>query len=172
MKKKKLYLIISISVAILSVIGFIVSTEGKKTHRILNERGSSKNFEFKINTASNIDYIFSFWAVDEEGGFKWATISAYAEVVKGDSVLYAKNISFSESEEPGGLKRAQNGFNFKYKSPKSSIITFRGNLKEGDQWQVEVYENMSAEKNMKPGLFIILLVASLFIILKIRAKQS
>ncbi len=172
MEKQKLYKIIIVSVMILSIIGFVMSTEHKKTMRIINERGSSKNFEFTIDLATNTDYVFSFWAIDEEGGFHWATVSAYAEVIIGDSTVYLKTVNQSESDDSGGLKRAQNGFNFNYHCDKAVKAVFKGKLTQGDQWQVEVYEGLTQEKNMKPGLFIILFLASLFVFFKVKARKN
>ncbi len=168
MNKKKTFKIISISLMIISIIGFIATTENKSSFRILNERGSSQKFNFDINLATNMDYVFAFWVIDEEGGFQWANVSAYAEVSIKDSILYSKVIEFAESEEKGGLKRAEDGLNFKYHSNKNELAKFKGTLNEGDQWQVEVYENMSELENMKPGLFIILFIVSIVLVLKAR----
>ena len=63
------------------------------------------------------------------------------------------------------------GFNFNYHSEKSGIAKFKGTLKEGDQWQIEVYEDLTEVENMKPGLFIILFIFSLVFFLKVRARK-
>ena len=156
---------------IISIVGFIATTENKSSFLILEERGSSESFEFDVNLATNTEYIFSFWVIDEEGGYGWASVTAYSEIVINDSIVYAKTIDFSEAEEDGGLKRAQGGFNFNYHSEKSKIAKFKGILKEGDQWQVEVYEDLTEVENMKPGLFIILFIISLVFFLKVRARK-
>ena len=156
---------------IISIVGFIATTENKSSFLILEERGSSESFEFDVNLATNTEYIFSFWVIDEEGGYGWASVTAYSEIVINDSIVYAKTVDFSEAEEDGGLKRAQGGFNFNYLSEKSKIAKFKGILKEGDQWQIEVYEDLTEVENMKPGLFIILFIISLVFFLKVRARK-
>lgn len=168
MDKKKLYKIVSISLIVISIIGFIATTESKSSYRIINETGTSKKFDFTVNMATNMDYVFAFWVIDEEGGYKWANVSAYAQVSIKDSILYSEVIEFAESEETTGIKRAQEGFNFKYHSDKGQVANFKGTMAEGDQWQVEVYENMSELQNMKPGLFIILFIVALVFFLKAR----
>lgn len=172
MNKKKTYRIISLSLIVISIIGFIATTENKSSHIILEKRGSSKSFEFDIKMASNMDYIFTFWVIDEEGGYQWANVSAYAEVILKDTILYSEVIEFAESDESTGIKRAQEGFNYNYHSIKQEVAKFKGTLAKGDQWQVEVYENMTELDNMKPGLFIIVFIVSLFFFLKARNMKA
>ncbi len=172
MTKRKLYLSISISLVIISILGFIFTTENKSSLIIFEKSGSAESFEFDINLTTNTDYVFAFWVIDEEGGFQWASVSAYSEIEINDSIVYAKSIEFSESDETAGLKRAQNGFNFNYHSESRGIAKFRGTMHEGDQWQIEVYEDLSEVENMKPGLFIILLIVALFLFMKVRRIEK
>jgi len=170
--KYKVYRYLSIFFIILSVAGFIVSTQKKDKSAVMEERGSSKEFKFNLKLESNHNYFFSFWVVDEETGFRWAEVSSYAEIIINDSIIHSKTIDFSESEETGGIKRAQNGFDYNYKPNKSTEAVIKGVMYKGDYWEIKIYDNISEVENIKPGLFIILFIVSLFLFLKLRKSKN
>lgn len=167
-KNYKLYKIISIILLAFSLIGFILSSEKKDNNTVFEKRGTSKEFEFETELEGAFDYIISYWVVDEETGYQWASVSSFAEVFINDTLAESKTIDFSESDEKGGIKRAQNGFEYHFKPMRNTKVMLKGVLYKGDYWEWIIYKGISETENIRPGLFIILFLVSLFLFLKFR----
>lgn len=171
-KKNKQVLIFS---AFLSIVtgGFIVSNTAKTAFEIFETKSSSKTIEASIDLESETEYKFWFWAIDENTGYDPADMSAEVKITIEDETVFERKISTSEFEEKGGIKRAQNGFEFKYTNgEKKTIANISGKFIKGDSWEIKAYKNMSDTVNIAPGLWIIILLIGVFIFLRIRNKKE
>ena len=173
MNKKNIGLLLLIA----GVAGFFYLTSAKSDYRIFEHRFTQNkihkvNFEAKENN----NYTMFFWAVDEETGIQqWANIQLIVSVKtqSGELIKREKRIAtVSDTEETGGVKRAQNGFDFSYQSESDQTILIEADLQSGDYVDIEIYENLPEGLNLYPGLSLILGLIGIVIYLKERAKKK
>lgn len=165
---------VGIVLMIVGVAGFIGGTESKSDYEIVSKSGSTKSaIDESVQTEAGHSYQISAWGCAEETGLqKWASMSGELVVTGADGKqLYRKafSASASSSEETGGVRRAQNGTEFRYQAEADGKIQITGKLTEGDSLEVKVYEDLSEASNLLPGLSIILGIAGLVLFLRSRA---
>ena len=169
--KKKTFTIIVLSVMAAAVIGFIKTTSQKSSHIIFEKTGSSKDFNTELNLEKGSNYMFSFWVIDEESSYEWANASAKFTIIVNGKVIHEKEAHDTNSDDSGGFKRAQNGFDFSYnkiiKDSKAEIIV---KMSEGDSWDVKIYKNLSEADNFMPVVYIFIFIIALVALIKIRNK--
>ncbi len=165
--KKQLWLI----VIGISIAGFIFGEMYRSSLEIFNHRYTkTQQYAESIKLKIGNSYLISVYGSDDEMGLqKWAQLDFgfYAEDDYGNEVI-RKNITASESQENGGVKRAVNGFEFDYLPKQSRELILHLNFIRGDDVDIKVYENISELANITPGLFILLLVVAVIFFFKAR----
>jgi len=161
---------------IVGIVGFFYFTNAKSNYRIYEQRFTqTKIHKVKLEAKENNSYTMFFWAVDEETGIQqWAEIQLIVSVKtqSGELIKREKRIAtVSDSEETGGIKRAENGLDFTYQSKSDQTILIEADLQSGDYVDIEIYENLPEGLNLYPGLAIIFGLVGLVVYLKGRAKN-
>jgi hypothetical protein len=168
---------IGMAVLIAGVAGFFVFTQMKSKAQVFEERlPQAAGRTLEIPVAAGSDYTFAFWGVDEEMGQQvWANLDFGATVTdsRGNS-LFEKQIqaSASSSEEKGGVKRAQNGFEYHHFAQTTEPLTVVVTAKAADYVDVEVYKDLPDWLNMAPGLSILLAIVGLVLFLRGRSAKA
>lgn len=167
---------IGLAILIAGIIGFFYFSGKKSDYQILTKRFSlAKIHHLQMDVKADQNYLFSFWAVDEEGGFKnqWADVKAFVSLKsQANELIVEREIIASASEESGGLKRAQNGFEYNYYSEQNQTLKVEINLVSGDYANMEVYENIPDGISLYPGLSILFGLIGLVLFLKGRAAAN
>ena len=158
-------------------IGFIAATQYKNTSEVFKKRVSlTGTHTLSVPVAAGSTYVFFFWGVDEESGLQaWANMAFAATVSdSAGNVLFKKrtSASASSSEEKGGIRRAQNGFEYHYKGHTAEPLTITLSIEEGDYVDVAVYKDISDLANILPGLFIIAGIIGVVLYIKGRAAVT
>ncbi|MDA3905467.1 MAG: hypothetical protein PF484_05265 [Bacteroidales bacterium] len=169
--KKQLWLII----ICIAVAGFIFAEMYKSSHEIFNQRyTNTTTYSETIPLLIGNSYVISVYGSDEETGLQqWANLDFEFYVKDMDGVeVVRKNISATESQESGGIRRAVNGFEFDYLAEESIELTLYLNFIEGDDVDVKVFENISEWANLIPSLFIILFLVAIVFYLKARNAEK
>jgi hypothetical protein len=170
MNKKKF----AIGLLILSVVGFVFSQNQKKKYLIFEERNSSKNYakEFYVETGNK--YMFSVWGTDEEGASqRWATFDATVKLTdENNSILQEKQITASDSDNDGTIRRATNGSDIRLIPEKNQKVLLSYTLVEGDYMDIEVYQNLPENAYWLPVLFIAIFLSGIVLWLKARNSEQ
>ncbi|MCF7972346.1 MAG: hypothetical protein K9N55_00880 [Phycisphaerae bacterium] len=168
---------LGIVVLSVGVVGFFVATQMKSKSQVFGERLSqvqARTLEIPVKAGSA--YRFAFWGVDEEMGQQvWANLDFKATVTdsKG-AVLFEKQTeaSASSSEEKGGIKRAQNGFEYHHTAQTTESLAVALAVTQADYIDLEVYKDLPDWLNMAPGLSILLAIVGLVLFLRGRSAAS
>lgn len=166
---------IGIVLLTIGIIGFFYFNSAKKNYLIYGERYSlEKLHQFDIELKKNNNYTFFFWAVDEETGIQtWADMQMFARLVSAEGQLIEqKETLATASEETGGVRRAQNGFNIKYFADIDQKVIVEIDLKSGDYTDIEVFENLPEGIDIYPGISLILGLFGLVLFLRGRASKA
>lgn len=173
MNKKNIGLLL----LIVGIAGFFYFSSAKSNYRIFEQRFTqNKTHKVDLEAKENDSYTMFFWAVDEETGLQqWAEIQLIISVKtqSGELIKREERIATaSDSEETGGIKRAQNGLDFTYQSESNQTILIEADLQSGDYVDIEIYENLPEGLNLYPGLSLILGLIGLVVYLRGRRVKS
>ena len=164
---------ISIVLIAAAIIGFFFFTDLKGRYQVFEQR-------FSASTSAPVEVLLHpykahtafFWAVDEEHGFEWASVEAKVALAAEDGqVLASGEINATGSEENGGIKRAQNGFDeIVPAGPLDTYLTVE--LVRGDYVDVEVYADLPTWLHLAPGVSILFGLVGVVLYLKNRAANA
>lgn len=168
---------IGLALLALAVIGFVLSTEAKDRFLIQEERFSTTGqITVPVAVEAGTPYRLFLWAVDEEQGLQaWAGIEFAAKVLDSQGGVVAErktSANASSAQETGGIRRAQNGFEFALLPEQSGEMQVIIDFVEGDTLDLEVYRGLSDLQNLLPGLYILSALAGLVLVLKARAAAA
>jgi len=166
---------IAIALIITSIVGFVYSQNLKSKYLIFNKRLTSKDeFVTKIPVITDRNYIFSFWGSDEETGFQqWADLEiTYKIQSAAGNLIHENRVTASASQEKGGIRRAVNGNDVKYKADITQDLLITCQLVDGNDFDIEIYENLPEKLYWYPVLFIGVFIFSIFFFMKARASEN
>ena len=165
--KKKLGLVL----VVLGIVGFFAATQAKSLSRVHQERYSQTGTKTaSIPVESGSAYTFFFWGVDEETALQtWAGLDMKATVTDSSGkTLFEEQVVATGSEDTGGVKRAQNGSQYRHEAQASETLAVTIEAIEADYVDLEVFKNLPEWLNLAPGLSIILAIAGLVVFLRAR----
>ncbi len=172
---KKMKMKTGIIIAVIGVIGFFAGTALKGENKLLEEKLSGSGLKtMPVAVDAGANYTIFFYGISERGlsspGFANLDVSVAVKQENGAS-LFQKRIvaSASNSEEKGGVKRAQNSAQYHGNADKTENWLIQVQIADGDEVSVEVYKDLGDFLNIMPGLSVLLLVAGVVFILKARA---
>lgn len=171
MNKKK----IAVGLLIIGVIGFIYSQNIKSGYRIYKERISgSKEFNHEFYLTAGNNYMFSVWGTDEEGALRpSANLEVGVQLLeRKGKIVEEKLITATSSNDDGGLKRANNGYDIRYHPLENGEVILKSSLLRGDYVDIEVYENLPENIYWFPVLFIAVFIIGLILFLKARNSEN
>lgn len=166
MKKK-----VGMVLVVLGIVGFFAATQVKSLSRVHNERYSQTGTKtVSIPVESGSAYTFFFWGVDEETALQtWAGLDMKATVTDaGGATLFEEQVVASASEDTGGVRRAQNGFQYRHEAQASETLTVTIEAIEADYVDLEVFKDLPEWLNLAPGLSILLAIVGLVLFWKAR----
>jgi hypothetical protein len=168
---------IGIVMLILGVAGFIMATQAKSASKVFGDRLSQTGVHpLVIPVEAGSTYTLAFWGVDEEMGLQtWASLDFSATVTdKSGALLFEKQTiaSASSAEEKGGIKRAQNGFEYHHAAQITEPLAVVITAMEADYVDLEVYKDLPDWLNMGPGLSIVFGIVGLVLFLKGRNARA
>ena len=149
---------IFVATIICSIVGFILANESKAFYLNQEIESSAEEKTYTFSIEANHDYLISFWALDEETSYEWASMESHVVILFEGEVLYEKDVSKSSSDDDGGVKRAQDGFEYKLTPEKSGDLTIIVQMSEGDEWSIEIYKDLPENLNILPAMFIIIAI--------------
>lgn len=168
MKRKKL---LGLTMLIGGIVMFVFFNQKNKQFLEFSKTGSTLspiNLEMPVEAGN--DYLVKFWFSDEETGYHWASALADFSIYFNEEQIHTKKYSATSSDETGGVKRAQNTDEIRYTPSKSGKLIFKGELLEGDKWEVLVYKNMSDKENMAPPLALIVAIVGIVLVFRNRKQ--
>lgn len=170
MKKKASYALLAIG-----ILGFVYSQNIKSNYRIFSERVSSSDDEpVNLKLLNGHAYMFSLWGNDESSTMgEYASLEAKVTIQGSDArIIDSRKIIASGTEDKGGIRRAANGYDFRYRPEHSEQISLKYNLIEGDYLDIEIYEDLPENAYWMPVVFIAIFIAGFVTYLKSRAVQN
>ena len=163
---------ISMACVALGIVGFFGATQLKTKASVYKERLTQADATVSVPVEAGSNYTFFFWGVDEEMGLQaWANLDLTGIVTDAQgTTLFTRQVtaSASSSEEEGGVKRAQNGFEYHHKAETSETLTATIKAPQADYVDLEIYKDLPEWLNLAPGLSIILAIVGLVLFLKAR----
>ena len=163
--------VLSLVIIAAAGVGFVVNSEMKSLHRVLNERLTDSTAGPLVVPVSPLsEHTIEFWAVDEERGFTWASVEARYVVRDEDGTrLVEKPLVASASEEDGGVKRASIGSTVHVPAGPTALH-IEVTLQKGDYIDVEVYRDLPAWTALAPGIYALLGCVGIVLFLRSRAR--
>lgn len=170
MKKKHLFLLIMI----LCIGLFIYAQSLKSKYGIYKERITTEaRYEYNFRTAANSSYLISIWGCDEETGLQqWASLNFNYEVLVNNVSIKKKQILASESEEKGGIRRAQSGSDVTFVSETNTNAVVICKISEGDYVDIEIFKDLPNNLYWLPVFSILGALLSGFLYLKYRTGSK
>jgi hypothetical protein len=166
---------IGILLMLIGLVGFVYFTAQKNETKIYEKKYRSEGSRTdSVFLSNNAEYIISFWAIDEEpAGFnEWPHMEARIKLFTKSEKLFTKKIVSTDTKDVGGMRRAQDYTDFSYHPKLSEMLYLKSELTAGDECEIIIYSELSESMNIKPGLFVIVLVTGIFVFLKYRAKLN
>lgn len=157
------------------VIGFIAFSEKKDKFEVFEIRYTTTgNYSEEIDVLTGDEYLVSVWGSDDETGLQqWASVDYIVRLIDNSkNLVIEERITDTDSEEKGGIIRAQNGFDHAYVPDYTGKLFLNTEFIEGDEMTINIYRNLPDRIYYMPVLFIVMFIVGLFLFLKSRKAKS
>ncbi len=158
----------------IALMVFLGGNFQKDQYRLHSQRYTKGSHTIPFLVGTDATYKIAIWAVDEETGLQqWATMSCEGEIRDSSGKLVdAGEAVATASDEKGGIRRAQNGFDLDVQSTKTEELVLTVHLLEGDYVDVEVLQDIPTLIHLLPGIGVLIGFAGAILITKGRAGMG
>jgi hypothetical protein len=161
---------LGLGLVLLGVIVFVLGSENKSDHLVAREKtASAAPVQLLLPVKAGHDYLVGVWGEDEElGQQRWADMELEWTVAIDGRPLHRNRLqaTASSGEEKGGVRRAQNGEEYRYQAIADGNLELRARLLRGDKLELVVYRDLGEKANLLPGLGLLTALGGLVVYLR------